>query len=239
MNCIQYYLNDTKLDTELREALLNRCIRRRAPYADKVEVWWLKERKGTFSYENRDFNDLVKQMSSYLAVFRPQLLEGFNEPVGQVEFDRFERETGLILPREYKSLLGWRGGQIDHFEDYFDPFGVEALMSLQHAREEREYLNELIEDGSLPEGHWDHSWLPFTEDGLGNHTCIDLTPETYGEVLIFDLEIGGRIRHYENMTAWLAELMDKLEFEDEIFLESKCFSTEVVHPETIGRDQPK
>jgi cell wall assembly regulator SMI1 len=179
------------------------------------------ERRDTFSYENKIFNDLLVEYSYWLASTWPEVLSSFNDPVGEVEFDRFEQETGLILPKEYKSLLSWRGGQKDHFEEPVDPFTLETLMSLQATKDNRECMNRLMEKGSLPEGHWDPYWLPFTADCFGNHTCIDLTPETYGEVLIFDHEIGGRIRLCENMTAWLAELMDKLNFAAEVLSESE------------------
>lgn len=221
MNCFQYYWNDKNLDVKLKDALLSRCFRLKQPHAEKVEARWLVERKDTFSYENKKFSDLLDELNDWLGNVCPDVLAEFNDPVGQAEFDRFEQETGLILPTEYKSLLGWRGGQISPFEVSIDPFAAETIMSLKHTEGERECMNGLMEKGSLPEGHWDPYWLPFTADGFGNHTCVDLTPATYGEVLIFDHEIGGRIRLCENMTAWLAELMDKLNFLFEDFMESE------------------
>lgn len=221
MNCFQYYWNDTNLDEKLKDALLSRCFRLKQPYAEKAEARWLVERKDTFSYKNKKFSDLLCDLKNWLVDVRPDLLAEFNEPVEQAEFDQFGQETGLILPNEYKLLLAWRGGQLHHFEDGFDPFSEETLMSLLATKDNRECMNGLMEKGSLPKGHWDPYWLPFTADGFGNHTCVDLTPETYGEVLLYNRVIGGRISLCENMTEWLAELVDKMNFLVEDFMESE------------------
>lgn len=181
---------------------------------DDLEDWWVANRKDAELGFGKDFGELLNELDAWLTAHRPAFLKEFNGPIAPARFKRFERSTGLVLPEDYKLLLGWRDGQVSHWEPPFHPFDHQTLMSFADTKSTMEMMNELVKTGAIDETHWCRSWLPFTADILGNHTCMDLSPENYGEILLFDHELDGRIVLFNDLSEWLAELLDKLQYLD-------------------------
>ncbi len=163
---------------------------------------------------HQDFSDLLDALSTRLATDRPQFLLGLNPPATQKQLEAFEHSTGLKLPEEYRQLLGWRNGQPDDCFEDFHPFSGEMFMSLASIEATIATMIELLDTGDIDERHWHRDWLPILADGSGNHTCIDLSTEGNGRIINFDHEVGFAGIAQGNLSAWLEELLAKLQYLD-------------------------
>ena len=61
---------------------------------------------------------------------------------------------------------------------------------------------------------WRRSWVPFLENGAGDHLCVDLAAEdggTPGQVLMFYHDCDDRPIRSTSLEAWLADLVTSME----------------------------
>lgn len=161
-----------------------------------------------------DFSDLLDALNTRLAADRPKFLRGLNPPATPKQMRDFERSTGLKLPEEFRQLLGWRDGQPDDCFEDFHPFSGLMFMSLTSIEATIATMNQLLDSGDIDERHWHRDWLPILADGSGNYTCIDLSTESDGRIISFDHEVGFAGIVQENLSAWLEELLAKLQYLD-------------------------
>jgi len=61
---------------------------------------------------------------------------------------------------------------------------------------------------------WRQSWVPFLDNGGGDHLCLDLKAEdggTPGQVLAFYHDYASRPIQFDSFAAWLTGLVESME----------------------------
>jgi cell wall assembly regulator SMI1 len=61
---------------------------------------------------------------------------------------------------------------------------------------------------------WRRSWVPFLENGAGDHVCLDLAAEgggAPGQLLTFYHDTDRRPIRFRSMEAWLGDLVESME----------------------------
>lgn len=159
----------------------------------------------------KTFSDLLVELEAWLGTHRPDFLNGFNGPASQDQLDQFERDTGLVLPGDYKLLMSWRDGHSDEHWEILDPFENQGLLSMGNAESTIQCMNKLLQAGEFDENNWRRDWLPFMGDMFGNHLCVDLSPTRYGRVFSWDHE-GGQWDVSKDLVTWLTELVGMLQY---------------------------
>jgi cell wall assembly regulator SMI1 len=108
--------------------------------------------------------------------------EGYRLPAsaGEEALAAAEKALGAPLPGDVRSFYALHDGA---GED--ECFRGCRLYGIQEAVEKRTWL--LTIDGAP----FDAAWLPVTDDGGGNHSCVVLTGPKAGTVIDFDHETGG------------------------------------------------
>ncbi|MGL6096438.1 MAG: SMI1/KNR4 family protein [Fimbriiglobus sp.] len=139
-----------------------------------------------------------------------------------------ETELGFALPADVRESYAVRDGSGDAGilpqDDYGRVNGVK-MIPLGWVAGEREEWNDMLDDGEFdgteakPEGPakaewWNRKWLPFTENGGGDHMCIDLDPApggTVGQVIDFRHDAGPRRVPAPSLRVYLEQLAADLE----------------------------
>lgn len=129
------------------------------------------------------------------------------------EIHRFERLSGLLLPESFKALYRWRNGQpLDCYEAFHNN---KMFLSLESIEESWTVLKELLEGGEFEiENWWRVSWIPFLDDGAGNHLCLDLEgtfTDHKGQLLEFWHDDSDRDILYPDFERYLETVVRCLE----------------------------
>jgi len=120
----------------------------------------------------------------------------------QEDLDLVAQLFNVTLPSGFRDLYAWRNGQAPDSADSFA--GNRTLMSLAEITAVKAGLDELI--GTL----WQRDWIPFLDDGRGNYTVIDLSPEGRGRLLNFYHQDGFRKVVNSSIEEWIEELADSM-----------------------------
>ncbi|WP_139921774.1 SMI1/KNR4 family protein [Hymenobacter sp. DG01] len=156
------------------------------------------------------FSSLLNRLDTLLQQHRPEYYATLGPPATGAELAAFEAEFNLVLPTELRQWFGWHNGQ----EGYDSFFQNNCLQSLDSAAESMRINNELLADGDFVANWWHPAWVPFLENGGGDHVCVDLHGTFTGQV-------GQIIEHWHNweartvlfpdLTAWLAAVVQAYE----------------------------
>jgi cell wall assembly regulator SMI1 len=99
----------------------------------------------------------------------------------------FERDFGYNLPAGLRALYRWHDGQDPECEAAFQH--DKRFMPLEDVRAVKQALGELLDTGEFPETNWwSKAWLPFLDNGQGDHLCVDFEGSfsgTPGQVVLF------------------------------------------------------
>jgi cell wall assembly regulator SMI1 len=147
----------------------------------KIE-WWLKSNRAGY------FN---------------QLLPGATD----ADLDTFAARFGLALPAGFRALYRWRNGQSPN--DFSSFTGNRMFMSLAEVTKEKTGLDTRAntDDPSA----WRREWIPFLDDGGGNYTVVDLTPEGHGQLRDYYHDEDFRTVVNASVEEWLQEIADSME----------------------------
>jgi cell wall assembly regulator SMI1 len=116
------------------------------------------------------------------------------------------------LPGAFRQLYRWRNGHDQlHSESLVDNLMFSSLEDIAH---HKELLDDLIGSDFEDPRWWRRSWVPFLENGAGDHLCVDLAAEdggTPGQVLMFYHDWERRPVRSPSLEAWLADLVASME----------------------------
>jgi cell wall assembly regulator SMI1 len=117
----------------------------------------------------------------------------------------FERELGYNLPAGLRALYRWHDGQDPECPGAFQ--NDKKLMALEDVRAARLALRQLRDAGEFPEANWwSDAWLPFLDNGHGDHLCVDLDgmfSGIPGQVVLFYHDWDCRNIDAPSLEKWL------------------------------------
>lgn len=153
---------------------------------------------------------IIEEIDDLLEKKVPQFKKTFHSPATDFEFANLEDAIGMELPAEFKTFYRWHNGQI---RSPYVPFHIdndEVIMPIAEIIDWYEELSGQLEYGDIDEEIWKKSWVPFTDDGTGNSTCIDISKENFGQIVYQDHERDETRVIFDSLTEWLDDLLNKM-----------------------------
>ncbi|OON69466.1 SMI1/KNR4 family protein [Hymenobacter sp. CRA2] len=157
-----------------------------------------------------DFVRLLRRLDELLQQHRPDYYATLNPPASEAELAAFEAEFELTLTPELRQWFGWHDGQ----QDYNSFFQNNCLQSLESVTESMRVNNELLADGDFTHNWWRTSWVPFLENGGGDHVCVDLEGTftgRAGQIMEHWHDWEARTVLFPDLTSWLAAVVRSYE----------------------------
>ncbi|TGE28560.1 SMI1/KNR4 family protein [Hymenobacter metallicola] len=178
------------------------------------------------------FSALLTRLDTLLQQRRPDYYATLKPAAPAAELAAFEAEFGLTLPAELRLWFGWRNGQ-QGFESFVQN---NCLQSLDSAAETMRVNRELLEAGDFVPNWWQPGWVPFLENGGGDHVCLD-SAGTFtgraGQVLKHWHDWEARPVLFPDLTAWLAAVVQAYEQTEngtELLRDEQIEDVELAHP---------
>lgn len=158
-----------------------------------------------------NFALLLTRLDALLQQYRPAYYATLSPPATEAEIVALEAEFQVTLPPELRLWFGWRNGQ-KGFDNFFQN---NMLHSVSSAAEAMRVNCEMLEAGEFElKNWWAPGWVPFLENGGGDHVCLDLEGTFTGQP-------GQIIRHWHdwesrtvlfpNLSAWLTAVIHAYE----------------------------
>jgi cell wall assembly regulator SMI1 len=110
-------------------------------------------------------SDLLGRLEIWLSQNRPRFHKGLLPGATPEQLDALEKDLGVPLPAELRTLLAWHNGQ--------DPEvvgGLEHSWILSGTNDIRSAKHNL--DSSPPPG-WNKAWIPFLDNDADSFVCVD------------------------------------------------------------------
>jgi cell wall assembly regulator SMI1 len=155
---------------------------------------------------------LIRRLDRWLAANRPEYYAHLRPGATDPQLDEFEARFSLALPDAFRRLYRWRDGH-DQFRSaslvynlMFSP--LEGIVGV------KELMDAMIGADFEDPRWWRRSWVPFLENGAGDHLCVDLAAEdggTPGQVRMFYHDWESRPIRSPSLEAWLADLVTSME----------------------------
>ncbi len=151
----------------------------------------------------------IEKLDVWLKKYRKDFYAELNSPALDTDISDLEKNVGFSLPEDYKLFLKWRNGQKEAIAT-FHPLTNETFMSVDDIADTFKEMKELLHFGDIDEDTWKPTWLPIMDNGGGNHTCIDLSPDNYGNVVAHDHEDDDEHIVYDSVKDWIVALNKEL-----------------------------
>lgn len=163
--------------------------------------------------------ELWKKLENYLEQHSPHILVDLNPPAPETEIANLEEDLGFSLPADFVTCLKLHNGQKGNADWLFD--GEEFLSiksialkwrALRTVRERGDF-DEFVPNSTQQVRHswWLPKWVPFTSNGMGDFTCLDLDPGphgTQGQIICFFHDLGDRNVLAPNFTSWFRDFVN-------------------------------
>ena len=154
-----------------------------------------------------------QQFEAWLRTHWRDGLADLNPPATDAQIAALESALGVSLPREFVACLQVHNGQSGSAGGLFDNA---EFLSTDAILEQWTVWKELLDAGEFDgitsepgagvrNNWWNPRWIPFTHDGGGNHSCVDLNPAqggTVGQVVAMWHDAGERERLATSFDAW-------------------------------------
>jgi cell wall assembly regulator SMI1 len=140
------------------------------------------------------------------------------------EINRVEEEIGLIFPQSFKKLLSIHNGQKD---EGIGVIGNYYLLSLEEILETWKTMKDLLDKddfsdfeplepiGPVKKNYWwNPKWISIATNGFGDDICIDLDPDTggnIGQIITFWHDWEERKVISTSLEEWFTDILSKLE----------------------------
>jgi cell wall assembly regulator SMI1 len=156
--------------------------------------------------------DLIARLDKWLAANRSDYYAKLQPATTPANLDAFESQFQLKLPPDFRAFYQWRNGQ--------DPNSSASLMqnwmfsTLEDITSSKDLFDGMIGSDFEDPKWWRRSWVPFLNNGGGDHLCIDLAAEdggTPGQLLVFYHDWDNRKPKYPSFDAWLTHLVESAE----------------------------
>ena len=129
-----------------------------------------------------------QKLETWLASNQPGSLLDLNPPASDSDIQALEETIGISLPADFIATLKIHNGQKGQARGIFS--GLEFL-STQRIQSEWMVWKNLLESGDFSDAEalpapgvqkawWTPAWIPFTNNGAGDHLCIDMNPASQG-----------------------------------------------------------
>jgi cell wall assembly regulator SMI1 len=148
---------------------------------------------------------ILQQVDTLLRIHRPDYYARLQPGASASELDALELALGLQLLPDYRTLYTWKNGQRG-FKTLHHNL---TFMSLKQAQEAHTILTGLLRGGEFSRANWWHpAWIPFLDNGGGNHYCLDLAGSftgRVGQIIEFRHDHPARTILAPSLSAWLAD----------------------------------
>lgn len=161
-----------------------------------------------------------RDLTVFLTKNNPSLLQELNPPASDAEIEDLEQTIEHQLPLEVKRYLKCHNGQRGIENNIFDIFLLSTYDMINEWKIWRNLLQEGMfsdmeasPDKEIDNTWWNKNWLPFTNDGRGNHTCIDFSPTmtgNYGQIIEIWHDDPERKILYPCFSKWFIEKVQTL-----------------------------
>ncbi len=124
-----------------------------------------------------------------------------------------ESTLGVELPEEFKLFYQWKNGHPN--SDYKNLWYNRNLMNVEESLRTWTDMNELLELGEFEEPNWwNPRWIPFAENGGGDHYVLDLAGSfggKPGQVIEFWHNDSDRDIYFDSFSNWLETIVLAIE----------------------------
>jgi cell wall assembly regulator SMI1 len=145
----------------------------------------------------------ITRLDAWLQANRPDYYARLQPGLSEAELAAWETELGVTLPADFRAFFAWRNGQAG-FKSFLYNF---MLMAADDITEARKGLNEFLESGEFDQANWwQPGWIPFLDNGGGDHYCLDLDGAfggVPGQILHFYHDWENRDVEFPSFAAWL------------------------------------
>lgn len=154
--------------------------------------------------------DPVARIDAWLSEHRPAYHAGLNPGVNDATLDAFEARFNVVLTDAFRRLYRWRNG-------HSDDVAPSLVLNLQFPPLEtvaatKDMLDGMI-GGDFPETEfWDRAWVPFLENGGGDHLAFVADGSAQGgAVIMFYHDDPYRGERASSLANWLEALAASME----------------------------
>ena len=154
--------------------------------------------------------DPIARIDGWLTEHRPEYYAGLNPGVDDAALDAFAAQFDVVLPEAFRQLYRWRNGH----SDYVAPSLVLNLQfpALETLASTKAFLDDLIGFDFPDHGFWERSWVPFLENGGGDHLAFVADGSaTGGAVVMFYHDDPYRGERAGSLADWLDALAASME----------------------------
>lgn len=145
----------------------------------------------------------VARLDAWLQKNRPDYYASLQPGLTPDELSELERRCGQPFSDSFKSFLTWRSG------------GDEPLLENWSLNTELvETWQELCDTEFDRPNSWNEAWIPFLQNGAGDHLCLDMAgtfTRHKGQILEFWLDWEARAVTHPSFDLWLDVLVRSLE----------------------------
>lgn len=156
--------------------------------------------------------DYVARLDRWLSATRPGYYARLRPGATEADLDDFERHFGVKLPDSFRACYRWRDGQEEGcHESIQDNF---MFMSLASIRSKKEMLDGMIGRDFGDPDWWRREWVPFLDNGGGDHLVLDLAPAAEGIsplVRRFWHDMPDRAGTQLSFQSWIGVLVETME----------------------------
>ena len=155
---------------------------------------------------------LIDRLDRWLRANRPGYYARLRPGASDERLNEFEARFGLALPAAFRQVYRWRDGQ--------EPGCYDSLQhnlmfsSLYDAAGSKELMDGMIGSDFEDPRWWRRGWVPFLDNGSGDHLCLDVAAEdggTPGQVLTFYHDDPRRPVRFPSFEGWLEDLVTSME----------------------------
>lgn len=154
----------------------------------------------------------IERLDAWLKEHRPEFHAELEAGASDAAIAKLEDAVGPV-PDSFKAFFRWKNGMS---EDCYDALQFNrSPMSVDSAIAARATMNELLDAGEFEiEGWWRKGWVPFLDNGGGDHLVLDLDGSfggQKGQVLEFWHADTDRDIVAPSFDAWLESFVASLE----------------------------
>jgi cell wall assembly regulator SMI1 len=156
---------------------------------------------------------LLERLEQWLRQHRPAYFDWLRPGVAERDLTGLERDLGRNLPAGFRELYRWHDGQEPECTLGFQY--NQMFMTLRDVQLACSALRQLLDGGEFLEANWwSRSWVPFLDNGDGDHLCVDLDGSfggVPGQVLAFYHDWECRNIEYPSLEKWAAAFVQGVE----------------------------
>ena len=141
-------------------------------------------------------------------------IASLNPPASSSDINELEKAIKHKIPEDFKNFIKIHNGQSINSIGIFNGL---SFLSTKHIYSNWSIWKELLDYGDFSKNTvknspeiladwWNISWIPFTDNGSGDHLCIDLSPSisgTYGQIIEVLHDNNTRTLISNSFSEWL------------------------------------